>query len=131
MSDPAPLDNFAPSPDRMPAFLARYEADRGSLERLFTTPYSPRRRDRFRAFSAGWREALEALPFEELTRSDRADWLLFRNLLEREERHLEWEERQFAEMEPLLPFAADLIALEEERRRLEDVTAQAVAERLD
>src|SRR5947209_12119802 len=119
------LDDFMPSPDRMPLFLSRYEADRGCLERLFTAPYSPRRRERFRAFVSEWREALGALPFDELTRNDRADWLLFQSLLEREERDLDREERQFAEMEPLIPFAADLIALEEERRGLEDVDAAA------
>src|SRR5438128_1823714 len=121
MSDPALLDDFIASPDRMPLFLARYQADRGSLERRFTTPYSPHGRERFRAFLAEWRKALEALPFEELTPSDRIDWLLFRNLLERDERRLDREERQFAEMAPLVPFAGDLIALEEERRRLESV----------
>jgi uncharacterized protein DUF885 len=126
-----PSTDFAPSLDRMPLFLVRYQADRGSLERCCPVPYSPRRRERFRAFFGEWRQALEALPFDALTRSDRADWLLFRHLLEQEGRRLEREERQFAEMEPFLPFAAGLIALEEERRRLEDVNAAAVAERLD
>jgi hypothetical protein len=122
---------FAPSSDRMPLFLARFQADRGSLERCCAVPYSPRRRERFRAFFVEWREALEALPFDDLTRSDRADWLLFRHLLDREERHLAREECQFAEMEPLIPFAADLIDLQEERRRLEGIQSDAVAERLD
>lgn len=131
MSDMLPLDEFTLSPDRMPAFLARFQADRGSLERLFTAPYSPQRRERFRAFIREWREALEALPFDDLTHTDCADWLLFRNLLEREQRRLDREERQFTEMEPLLPFASDLIALEEERRQLEDVDPEAVAVRLD
>src|SRR6266511_1701791 len=115
MPDTTFLCCLAPSPDRMPLFLARYEADRGSLERCFSAPYSTEGRERFRAFFTGWREALEALPFEELTRGDRVDWLLFRHLLECEQRRLDREERQFREMEPLLPFAADLIALEEKR----------------
>jgi hypothetical protein len=115
----------------MPPFLARYHADHGSLERCYPVPYSPRRRGRFRAFFREWREVLEALPFDDLTRSDRADWLLFRHLLEREARRLDREERQFAEMEPLIPFAAALIALEEDRCRLEGVDAAAVAEQLD
>jgi hypothetical protein len=115
----------------MPHFLARYQADHGSLERCNAVPYSPQRRERFRAFFAGWREALEALPFDKLTRSDRADWLLFRHLLAQELRRLNREERQFAEMEPLIPFAADLMAMEEDRRQLEGIDAAAVAGRLD
>src|SRR4051812_12078712 len=121
MSGTIPLDEFTPSPDRMPLFLARFQADRDALERLCTAPYSPQRRERFRAFFREWQEALHALPFADLTRSDRADWLLFRNLLQRERRRLDREERQFAGMECLLPFAADLIALEGAHRRLEDV----------
>jgi hypothetical protein len=126
-----PNDEFAASPDRMPLFLARYEADRGSLERLFTAPYSPPRRERLREFFAEWRASLETLPFESLARSDRVDWLLFRHLLEREQRRLDREARQFAEMEALLSFAADLMELEETRSRLESVEGEAAAERLD
>jgi hypothetical protein len=130
-ADTVPLDELTLSADRMPRFLARYQADFGSLERLYRAPYSPRRPERFRAFFAAWQEAHTALPFDELTRSDRVDWLLFRNLLEREQRRLDREEQQFAEMEALIPFAADLIALEEERRRLEGVDPDRIAERLD
>lgn len=114
----------------MPIFLTRYQADRESLESVYTAPYSPRRRKRYRAFFTEWRESLDEIPFEALSRSDRADWLLFRNLLEREQQRLDREAQQFAEMEPLIPFAGDLIALEEERRRMEDMNPRAVAERL-
>jgi hypothetical protein len=131
MPDLIPLDDFQPSPDRMPSSLAHYQADRGSLERLYTAPFSPRRRERFRAFFAAWREAMESLPFDSLTRSDRADWLLFRNLLGTEQRRMDREERQFAEMELLIPFAASLIALEDDRRQLADIQAEEVAARLD
>ncbi|HZT43582.1 MAG TPA: DUF885 family protein [Chthonomonadaceae bacterium] len=124
------LSEFTPTTDRVPALLARFHADRESLKKLFDRPYSPQRRERLRAFYAEWQEMLEALPFAELTRSDRADAILFEDLLHRERRHLEQEEARFAEMEPLLPFALDLIAMEEARRRLEDIDA-AIAERLD
>jgi hypothetical protein len=121
-----------PAPtERMPSLLARYEADRSSLERCFAVPYSPRWHERLRVFIACWREGLLALPFEELSRGDRVDWLLFRRLLDREEERLRRDEQRFAEMEQLLPFAAGLIDLEDARRRLEDVDAGAVAEQLD
>src|SRR5438270_11166231 len=131
MSDTLPHDELSRPQERMPLLLERYQADSSSLERCFAVPGSPRWRERLRTFLAEWRETSEALPFQELSRSDRVDWLLFRHLLDREERQLRREERQFAEMEALLPFAVDLAALEEERRRLEAVDAAAVAERLD
>src|SRR5262245_38019417 len=111
MSDPISPDPFISSPDRMPGFLDRFQADRGSLERRYAVPYSLSRHERFRNFFAEWRAALEALPFEEMTPGDRADWLLFRHLLERETRRLDREERQSTEMAPLISFAPDLIAL--------------------
>lgn len=116
---------------RMPALIECYQADRGCLERLLSAPHSPWRRERLRALLAGWRERVEALPFAEFCRSDRADWILFRNLLDAEERRLAREERQWAETAPLLPFAGRLWALEEARRKLEDLEARAAAGELD
>jgi hypothetical protein len=131
MSDAPSFEAFPALPERMPLLLARYEADRGSLERCFAVPFSPRWGERHRAFLNSWRETLRALPSDELLPSDRVDALLFRRLLDREEVRLRREERRFAEMQELLPFATELIALEEVRRGLEEVEAAAVAERLD
>ena len=113
--------------DRMPELVARYEADWNSLQRRFTAPYSPRRRERLLMFLSEWQIALEAVPFDALTRSDQADWVLLSRLLERETLHLMREEQQFEEMEPLLPFAPALIGLEDDRRELKDVEASPVA----
>jgi len=115
----------------MPALLARFQADWESLRKLFDVPNSLQRRERLRAFYAQWQEALETLPFPKLTRSDQADAILFADLLKRERRRLDEEEARLAEMEPLLPFACDLTALEEARRRREDMDAAGIAERLD
>ena len=131
MSYAVPLPELTASTDRLPAILARYEADRGSLDRLCTAPYSPRRRERLRSFLEGWGEALRSLPCDDLSRSDRLDWLLAGNLLRAELRRLEREEQLFAEMELLIPFAADLIALEDERRQLRGIDPEQVAISLD
>lgn len=129
--NPTIIQEFEPSSDRMPAFLSRYKADRDSLERLYTAPYSPLRRQHLSDFLKEWHALLDALPFEALTHSDRADWVLFRNLLASERRGIDREAQRFTEMEPLLPFASDLIALEEARRRLEEFDPAAIAGRLD
>src|SRR5207253_7756858 len=47
--------------------------------------------------------------------------------LEHELRQLEMETRQLTEMEPLLPFAEDLLGLEEARRRMAAVNAEETA----
>lgn len=115
----------------MPELLIRFQADRAALERLLSAPYSPYRRQRLRAFWDEWQRALDSLPFPELSRSDRADWLLLRNLIRKEQDRLEREARDFAEVEALLPFAQDLISLEDARRRHEDIDSPAAAQRLE
>jgi len=125
------LDEFDVSPDRMPTLIARFQADHDCLSRLSQVPLSAPGRERMRRFLAGWRRTLERIPFDDLTRSDRADWLLLRSYLDAEARELDQEERGFAAAAALLPFADSLVALEERRLALEDVDAEAAAETLD
>lgn len=111
----------------MPFLLTQYEADWNSLQRLFTAPGSPRRRDRLRRFLTEWQQKLESIPFDALTRSDQVDWVLLRRLLEHETLLLIREEAQFEEMEPLLPFVFALIGLEDDRRERKDVEPASIA----
>ena len=124
-------DEFQPSPDRMPALIARYEADAGALRRRYSAPFSPVRRDRLRRFLSDWQQTLDCVEFDTLTRDDRADWLLLRGHLAAEARVLDAEEQLWEAAAPLLPFAASLIALEDRRLALEDVEPEAAAETLD
>jgi hypothetical protein len=130
MLDPTDLGDLAPTADRMPPVVARFQADRDSIGRRHATPYSTRCWGRTRRFSANWLEALESLPFEDFSRSDRLDWLLLRNTLARELRRLDRGEARFAEMQPLVPFIPDLVALDDERRELGDTDPEAIAGRL-
>lgn len=122
---------FEASLDRMPALVSRFQADWQCLGRFLDVPCSPHRWERLGRFLDDWRQTLADVPFTDLTQSDRADWLLLSSLLDAESRRLHREQEQFRELESLLPFAADLIALEEGRRRLEDTDPEAAAERLD
>jgi hypothetical protein len=115
----------------MPDLLMTFQADRACLERKFAVNVSPHRFERMQGFIAGWRQSLENLPYSQLTPSDQADWILFRSLLEAEERRLHFTAERFAATEMLLPFARDLIALEEARRAFEDVDAKAAADLLN
>lgn len=127
-----PLHELLATPsDRMPAVLFRFYADRSALERRFPVFYSPRHREKVGAFLDAWHGALDELPFEEFGASDRLDWLLFKNLLEREREHLGRDAERFAEVAPLLPFATDLMQLEDARRDHTDPDPPAIADRLD
>ena len=94
-----PLDELLASPaDRMPAILARFASDRAAIERRYPNAYSPLRFAKLTDYFATWQAALEQLPFDEFTRPDRLDWLLFRNLLTRESERLQRSKVEFEEI---------------------------------
>lgn len=115
------------SAERMPALITRFRSDRDCLDRCLTVAYSPKKWERMREFFKEWQRALENVEFSDLNQSDRIDWLLFEALLGTELRRIDREEQRFAEVEPLLPFAAALIARGEARIAMEDVDPEGAS----
>lgn len=105
----------------------RYAADRAALLRRYDTPWSPERRARLASFYAAWQQQLATLPFEPLDQEGRVDYILLDNQLRYERVLLAREETLWAEMTPVAPFAARVIALQEARRRFEPVDPQRTA----
>ena len=60
------------APELLPELVAHFTADRECLERLWSVPYSPGRRERLRAFLSDWRRRVAEIPFDDLSASDRA-----------------------------------------------------------
>lgn len=108
----------------------RYQVDRATLLRRWHVEYSPLRRDRQREFVAGWKETLANMVFEQLSQEGRIDHVLLRTKLEYEVQLLDREERLWAQVEPLLPFGLDIVALMEARRRMERVDPLGAAQAL-
>ena len=111
----------------MRAAIERYTADRGSLTRSYPVAISPARRARFQKFYEEWLASLKSLDFDSFSQDGKIDYLLFKNHLEYELRQLQLQAQQFAEVQPLLPFAATMIDLEEARRRMEPINSGQVA----
>ena len=107
--------------------VQRYTADRAALRRRWTVPYSPDRRQRFRAFLADWQRQLDALDFEALDLEGRVDHVLLANELRYELELLDREAGLAAEMQDFIPFAPFIAELEERRRRREPVESEAAA----
>ncbi|MCX6366509.1 MAG: DUF885 family protein [Armatimonadetes bacterium] len=127
-----PLDELLASPaDRMPAILARFASDRAAIERRYPNVYSPLRFEKLTDYFETWQNALNTLPFDEFTRPDRLDWLLFRNLLTREIERLQRSKAEFEEISELVPFVLPLTALDDARRNHEAIDAEAAAGVLD
>ncbi len=127
LTEPLNVDDLSAPEGILSGAIRRYNSDHGSLHRLHTAPYSPIRRARFKQFYTEWLTDLRSLDFNVLIEQERVDYLLFQNDLNRELQQLDVEAKRFTEMEPLLPFAKDLIALEDSRRALEPVDQQKVA----
>ena len=119
------VDDLAPS--EMRPILEYYVVDRGSLQRSFPVASSPARRERFRKFYSDALEGIQKLNFDGMSQAGKVDYILFRTHLEHELRQLDIEEKQLAEVAPLMPFARTIVELEETRRRMEPIDPAKVA----
>src|SRR5258708_28551673 len=111
----------------MRAIIEYYVVDRGSLARSYPVATSPARRDRFRKFYSDALERIQKLDFDSMSQEGKVDYVLFKNHLEHELRQLDIEEKQLAEIQPLIPFAKTIVDMEETRRRLEPIDSAKAA----
>ncbi len=123
--------NAAGAAPSLREWIVRTEADRGSLERFYSVRSSPARATRLRAFAREKLDELAALDFDALDRDGRIDWILARTELESEIVRLDRHERRMAEIEPLVPIGARIVALLEARARVEPLDPEAAAGELD
>jgi uncharacterized protein (DUF885 family) len=111
----------------MRPIIEYYIADRGSLQRSFFVNNSPARRERFRKFYQDALDRIQRLNFESMSEGGKVDYILFRNHLEHELRQLDIEEKQQAEIAPLIPFGKTIVDLEESRRRMDPIDSAKAA----
>jgi uncharacterized protein (DUF885 family) len=115
----------------MRALIERYSADQATLASVYTDPYSPATRERMTAFYRDNRALLAGVNFAALDEEGQADYLLFANLLTQQEHQLALDERQWALVAPLLPFAPTIFALEDAKRRMEPPDPQKAAAQIN
>lgn len=110
--------------------IARWQADRRTLEEFFDLELSDVRRARLSDLHAAWLAGIESIDFEALPRAQQIDWLLLRGELEHRLRELAHEAERLDEVAAALPFARAIAELHDERRELEPVDPPAVAQAL-
>jgi hypothetical protein len=113
------------------ALIERYQTDHDLLTNVYNDPLSPVTRERMGRFIAETRKQLAGVRFDSLDQEGKADYLLLANHLTREEHLLALEETQWKQVEPLLPVAAEIFALEGERRAIEPPDGEKIALRLN
>ncbi len=133
---PKPAPEAEPANGKTPvsemrASIERYALDRGSLTRSYPVNMSPSRRDRFKKFYGDWLTSLNTLDFDSMSQDGKVDYVLFKNHLEYEQRQLDIQARQLAEIQPMIPFAKTIIDLEESRRRMEKIDSPKIAATLN
>jgi len=111
----------------MRSVIERYTADRGSLARFFLVEASPARRTRMKQFYTEWLGSLAKLNFDSMSQDGRIDYILFKNHLDHELRQLDIQEKAFAEIAALTPFASTITDLEDARRRMKAIDSPKTA----
>jgi hypothetical protein len=111
--------------------VERYVIDRDALSRRYPVESSPERAERLARFYAEWKDRVESIDFEPLGVEGRIDHLLLRTALEYQKRLLAREESWLRETSSLLPFANDLLALNDARLRMETLDAAKAGAALD
>src|SRR6056297_168098 len=108
--------------------IIHYQADRGALERLYSIQPSDEYFDRFEQFYNTQIHELNSLNFEELSHSDRVDYLLFQNSLNRSLYFLQMDREQYNRIKEFLPAPNEIMEFIELRRRGHVLEGQQVAE---
>lgn len=127
-------DTFAqsePSVTEVYPLIVQFRADRGSLERFYFVQNSPERRERFKIFYKDYLNKLEQLPFESMSVSGRADYLLTKRDLENELGLLNTEEKEIKQVEKYVSIGSPIYELEKKRRRGLHLESSLVAKQLD
>lgn len=134
------IAGFASAPSNPPNFDARtgdlreliqqFAADRESLLRTYDMPTSSVRQARLHEFYTEWLATLKTIDFDALNQDGKVDFVLLQNHLNDELRQLKSQEKQIAEMAPLIPFAKIIVELDDSRRRMEDATPTRAAAEL-
>jgi uncharacterized protein (DUF885 family) len=129
LSDPAAyvpdMTRLAAATSELRDLVSRFSSDAQALQRFHNVAGSNERRARMRGFYAAWLQAMPTIDFARLSREGQADYVLLRNYIEYQVKLLGREERIRRDIDPLLPFADDIIKLQEDRQKLEFISADA------
>jgi hypothetical protein len=114
----------------MPPLIERCYTDLRSLDRILPFQYSDARRRKVTVFLEGWQTRLNRLDPGSLGLQDQVDLTLMKNDLNRELFQLDQTAKHWSEIAPVIPFAGQILELETERRRIEEIDPKAAAEKL-
>ncbi|HKY96524.1 MAG TPA: DUF885 family protein [Gemmatimonadaceae bacterium] len=105
----------------------RFSVDYNSMRTRYDAEGSPDQRRRMREFYTDWTRKLSEVDFDKLSQEGRIDYVLLNRELKHELVLLDRRDKQRTEERALLPFADQLLSLQDSRRNLKTIDARAAA----
>lgn len=121
------LVTFARGESDLRVAVVRYVEDKAAIERRYEVQFSPTRIGRLTEFYLGWQAKLKELSFGDMNHEGQVDYIALRNRIEYDLEALSLEEERGEQIAPLLPFAASLRHLQEDRHARKRVHPRTAA----
>ncbi len=93
-----------------------FQADKRTLNATYTIGESEAYYQRFSTFYKDWNKRLEAIRFEELSREGKADYIMLKNRIAKEDYHLQLAYEAYKKVADVTAFAGDIYTFVRERR---------------
>ncbi|MFC6859572.1 DUF885 family protein [Zunongwangia atlantica] len=104
-----------------------FRADKFALRRTYNIRESKEYYERYNQFYSAWETKLKDIDFNGLSKDGKADYVLLRNLIEKEEYLLNQDYDAFKEVASVVDFADNLYSFIKQRRRGNQPDAKALA----
>jgi uncharacterized protein (DUF885 family) len=113
--------------------ILRYDSDRDALRRTLPVnrELSPTTRKYLSALNEQWLKHLERRDFDALSLDGKIDFVLFENLLRREQHELELADRRSQDVASLVPFRDDVVVLIESTSNGKGIDPRKASDTLD
>ncbi|MEX0721831.1 MAG: DUF885 family protein [Balneolaceae bacterium] len=106
----------SPKSTQISDLIAIYRADHGALSRKYAVQASDEYLQRFEEFYEQWLSSINSLGFESLSRSEKVDFTLFKNDIERSLYFLAEKKRDFKKIKDFLPVQDSIMSFINKRR---------------
>ena len=129
MASPGKANSLSPTdpPASIPSLINEYYQDIRDLNLVYIFPNNPEYFSRFSKLYSDWLGRLKAIDFNSLDVSDRVDFILLKRNIQNDEYDLKQDEKDYQQFSYALPFADNVVALQQKRRRGQRPDAMATA----
>ena len=111
--------------------VSSFSADKKALNSFYHNSESEEYYQRFTKLYNNWGERIAAIDFEKLTQQEKVDYLLLKNLIEKESYFLNIDYKSFKKVAFVADFAEEIIPFLKERKRGKKPDAKALSKILD